>query len=134
MAEQKTGALIVLRHKNPLQDIMDSGDTLDADIRSSLIENIFFKNSPLHDGAVIIGGNRILAARCTLPITERTDIPSKYGMRHKAAVGISERSDADVIVVSEQRGTISFVRDGVITRVDSRNQLKLLLDPPKKES
>ena len=134
MAEQRTGALIVLRHKNPLQDILDSGDTIDADIRSSLIENIFFKDSPLHDGAVIIAGNRILAARCILPITERTDIPSKYGMRHKAAVGISERSDADVIVVSEQRGTISFVRDGIITRVDSRNQLKLLLDPPKKEN
>lgn len=69
MAEQRTGALIVLRHKNPLQDILDSGDTIDADIRSSLIENIFFKDSPLHDGAVIIAGNRILAARCTLPIT-----------------------------------------------------------------
>ena len=131
MAEQKTGALIVLRHRNSLQDVIDSGDRIDSDIRTSLIENIFFKNSPLHDGAVIIGGNRILAARCTLPITDRTDIPSKYGMRHKSAIGISERSDADVIVVSEQRGTVSFVRDGQISQVDSRNQLKLLLDPPQ---
>ena len=134
MAEQKTGALIVLRHRNSLQDIIDSGTSLDAVVGSGLIENIFFKNSPLHDGAMIIGGNRILAARCTLPISDRTDIPSKYGMRHKAAVGISERSDADVIVVSEQRGTVSFVRDGIITQVDSRNSLKLLLDPPKKEN
>jgi uncharacterized protein (TIGR00159 family) len=133
MAEQKTGALIVIRHKNPLQDIIDSGDVLDAEIRCSLIENIFFKNSPLHDGAVILGGNRILAARCTLPITDRTDIPAKYGMRHKSAVGISERSDADVVVVSEQRGTVCFVRDGIITPVESRNQLKLLLEPPKQE-
>ena len=131
MAEQKTGALIVLRHRNSLQDILDSGDAIDSNISSSLIENIFFKNSPLHDGAVIIGGNRILAARCTLPITERTDIPAKYGMRHKSAIGISERSDADVIVVSEQRGTVSFVSDGKITPVESRNQLKLLLEPPK---
>lgn len=134
MAEQKTGALIVLRHRNSLQDIIDSGTSLDAMVGSGLIENIFFKNSPLHDGAMIIGGNRILAARCTLPITDRTDIPSKYGMRHKAAVGISERSDADVIVVSEQRGTVSFVRDGIITQVDSRNRLKLLLEPPKKDN
>ena len=133
MAEQKTGALIVLRHRNSLQDIIDSGDTLDSDIRSSVIETVFFKNSPLHDGAMIIGGNRIIAARCTLPMTERTDIPSKYGMRHKSAVGISERSDADVIVVSEQRGTVSFVREGKITPITSRNQLKLLLEPPQKE-
>ena len=132
MGEQKTGALIVLQRRNSLQDIIDSGDALDADIRSSLIENIFFKNSPLHDGAMIIGGNRIIAARCTLPITDRTDIPSKYGMRHKSAVGISERSDADVIVVSEQRGTVSFVRDGIISQVNSRNQLKLMFEPPQK--
>ena len=129
MAESRTGALIVIRHKDDLQDIIDSGDRIDADIRSRLIENIFFKNSPLHDGAVIIGGNRILAARCTLPITERTDLPAKYGMRHKAAVGITERSDADVIVVSEQRGTISFVRDGQIYPTNNVNELKLKLEP-----
>ena len=114
MAESKTGALIVLLHKNNLEDIIDNGDRLDADIKERLIENIFYKNSPLHDGAMIIGGNRIIAARCTLPITERGDLPARYGMRHKSAVGISERSDADVIVVSEQRGSISFVRDGII--------------------
>lgn len=133
MAEQKTGALIVLRRSNSLQDIIDTGDALDAEISSHLVENIFFKNSPLHDGAMIIGGNRIIAARCTLPITDRTDIPSKYGMRHKSAIGITERSDADVIVVSEQRGTVSFVRDGKITEVNSRNVLKLMLEPQKKE-
>ena len=114
MAESKTGALIVLLRKDDLQDIVDNGDRLDADIKERLIENIFFKNSPLHDGAMVIGSNRIIAARCTLPITERGDLPARYGMRHKSAVGISERSDADVIVVSEQRGEISFVRDGAI--------------------
>ena len=127
LAEQKTGALIVLLHENNLQDIVASGDRLDADIRQRLIENIFFKDSPLHDGAVIIGGGRIIAARCTLPMTERTDLPARYGMRHKSAVGLTERSDADVIVVSEQRGTISFVRDGVIAPVGNLYELRLKL-------
>ena len=89
--------------------------------------NIFFKNSPLHDGAMVIGGNRIVAARCTLPITDRTDLPARYGMRHKAAIGISEQCDADVIVVSEETGGISFVRGGKITSVDTINTLNLLL-------
>lgn len=129
MAEQKTGALIVLLHKNTLQDIVDSGDRLDADIKGRLIENVFFPDSPLHDGAMVIGGGRIIAARCTLPMTERTDLPAKYGMRHKSAVGISERSDADVIVVSEQRGSISFVHEGQIETVSNINALKLKLEP-----
>ncbi len=129
MAENRTGALIVILHRNALQDVIDSGDRVDADINRRLIENIFFKNSPLHDGAVILGGGRIIAARCTLPITERKDLPAKFGMRHKSAVGISERSDADVIVVSEQRGTISFVSDGRIYPVSGRNDLRLKLEP-----
>lgn len=131
MAESKTGALIVILHKNSLQDVIDSGDRIDAEINSSLIENIFFKNSPLHDGAIVIDGSRIIAARCTLPISKNNDIPAKYGMRHKAAIGISEKSDADVIVVSEQRGVISFVQDGTISQIDNINELKLKLEPPK---
>lgn len=89
--------------------------------------NIFFKNSPLHDGAMIISGDRIVAARCTLPITARTDIPPSYGMRHKAAIGVSEETDADVVVVSEETGDVSFVRGGVLTHIDNINTLKLLL-------
>lgn len=133
MAESSTGALIVLLHKNALQDICDTGDKIDADVRSRLLENIFYKNSPLHDGAVIIGDNRIIAARCTLPITDRTNLPAKYGMRHKSAVGISERSDADVIVISEQRGEISFVREGRISPIRNRSELKLKLEPKNKD-
>lgn len=127
MAASKTGALIVVRRKNPLQDIIDTGDVLDARISTRIILNIFFKNAPLHDGAVIIDGDRIVAARCTLPISDRTDLPARFGMRHKAAIGISEQTDADVIVVSEQTGDISFVRAGLITPVGSINKLKLLL-------
>ncbi len=126
MSEQKTGALILIRRKDSLEDIIATGDTIDAQIGSRLIMNIFFKNSPLHDGAMIIGDNRIIAARCTLPITDRSDLPAHYGMRHKAAIGVSEQCDADVVVVSEETGTISFVHRGVIRATDSIN-LKLLL-------
>lgn len=127
MSEQRTGALIVFSHKDSLEDIVASGDRIDAAINKRLIMNIFFKNSPLHDGAMIIAPDRIVAARCTLPSTERTDIPAHFGMRHKAAIGMSERSDADVLVVSEQTGRISFVRAGVVTPINNINSLKLLL-------
>ena len=127
MSAQKCGALILIQRKNSLEDIIATGDVVDAEIGRRLIMNIFFKNSPLHDGAMIIGGNRIVAARCTLPITERSDLPARYGMRHKAAIGISEQCDADVIVVSEETGGISFVRGGQIGPVDSINTLNLLI-------
>ena len=127
MSAAHTGALIVIQHKNSLEDIIATGDTVDAEIGRRLIMNIFFKNSPLHDGAMIIGGNRIVAARCTLPITERTDLPARFGMRHKAAIGITEQCDADVIVVSEETGGISFVRGGTLTAVETVNNLKLML-------
>ena len=127
MSAQHTGALIVIQHKNSLEDTVATGDTIDAEIGRRLIMNIFFKNSPLHDGAMVIGGNRIIAARCTLPITDRTDLPARFGMRHKAAIGISEQCDADVIVVSEETGGISFVRGGKLTPVETVNNLKLLL-------
>ncbi|MGN1210759.1 MAG: diadenylate cyclase, partial [Candidatus Cryptobacteroides sp.] len=82
---------------------------------------------PLHDGAVVIAGDRIVAARCTLPITEKTDIPPNFGMRHKAAIGISEQTDVDVVVVSEETGRVSFVRGGEVTPINNINELKLLL-------
>lgn len=128
MSEDKTGALIVIAHKTPLDDIISTGDSIDAAIHRRLIMNLFFKNSPLHDGALIISGGRIVAARCTLPITERTNIPASYGMRHKAAIGISEESDADVIVVSEETGRISFIHGGNVTPIQNINELKLLLN------
>jgi DNA integrity scanning protein DisA with diadenylate cyclase activity len=128
MSEEKTGALIVIAHTTPLDDILSTGDRIDASIHRRLIMNLFFKNSPLHDGALVISGDRIIAARCTLPITERTDIPANYGMRHKAAIGITEETDAEVIVVSEETGRISFVKSGVVTPITNINELKLLLN------
>lgn len=127
MSEDKTGALIVIPHTMSLDQVIETGDRLDAIVNRRLIMNLFFKNSPLHDGAMILSGDRIVAARCTLPITERTDIPARYGMRHKAAIGISEETDADVIVVSEETGTISFVKAGNVTTIGNINELKLLL-------
>ncbi len=128
MSEDKTGALIVIVHKASLDEIISTGDRIDAAIHRRLIMNLFFKNSPLHDGALVIADGRIVAARCTLPITERTNIPANYGMRHKAAIGITEETDADAIVVSEETGRISFVKTGGVTPIKNINELKLLLN------
>ena len=127
MSEDKTGALIVIAHKLPLDDIVSTGDRIDAAIHRRLIMSLFFKNSPLHDGAMVISGGKIVAARCTLPITGKTDIPANFGMRHKAAIGITEETDADAIVVSEETGGISFVKGGNVTPIQNINELKLLL-------
>ena len=128
MSDTKTGALIVFPHIDSLQYIIETGDRIDATINRRLILNLFFKNSPLHDGAMIINGSRIVAARCTLPITDRQDIPARFGMRHKAAIGISEVSDADVIVVSEETGDVSFIHRGEVTHIENMKELKLLLE------
>lgn len=134
MSEDKTGALIVIAHKTPLDEIIGTGDQIDAAIHRRLIMNLFFKNSPLHDGALIISGDRIVAARCTLPITSKTDIPAYFGMRHKAAIGITEESDAEAIVVSEETGRISFVKGGTVTPIRNINELKLLLNSAMEEA
>jgi uncharacterized protein (TIGR00159 family) len=133
MSEDKTGALIVICHNTPLDDIISTGDLIDSAIHRRLIMNLFFKNSPLHDGALIIRNGRIVAARCTLPITERTDIPANYGMRHKAAIGITEVSDATAITVSEETGGISFIKGGNVTPIQNINELKLLLNTDLEE-
>ncbi len=128
MSAEKVGALIVITRQNPLEEIVETGDVIDAKINRRLLRNLFFKNSPLHDGAVILTGDRVVAARCTLPITQREDIPPQFGMRHKAAIGMSEQSDASIIVVSEETGGISLVSYGQLTEVGSISELRLLLD------
>ena len=142
MSAEKTGALIVIQHKSSMDEFMETGDRFDAEINRRLITNIFFKNSPLHDGAMIIVGNRIAAARCQLPMTNRTDLPAQYGMRHRAAIGLSEDTDADIIVVSEESGGVRFVHNGEAREVESIQELRQLLgsalatdkeEPGKKE-
>ena len=127
MSAEKTGALIVIQHKSSMDEFMDTGDRFDAEINRRLIMNVFFKNSPLHDGAMVLVGNRIAAARCQLPMTNRTDLPASYGMRHRAAIGLSEDTDADVIVVSEESGSVRFVRNGEARDVESLQELRELL-------
>ncbi len=112
MSKRKVGALIVLERQAPLDDIVSTGDVIDANINQRLIENIFFKNSPLHDGAMVISGKRIKAAGCILPVSHNTDIPKDLGLRHRAAMGISQECDAIAVVVSEETGGISVAIKG----------------------
>ena len=112
MAETKTGALIVIAQKNELAQYIATGQPVDANISEVLLETIFFKNSPLHDGAVVIMADKIRAARCILPVSNKSNIPSFYGLRHRAAVGITEKSDAIAIIVSEERGDIAYSFEG----------------------
>lgn len=131
MSESKTGALIVIPGMSSMDSVIETGDRIDAIVNRRLLINLFFKNSPLHDGAVIVSGNRIEAARCTLPMSER-DLPPQFGMRHKAAAGISELTDASVVVVSEETGNITFFKDGSYTEINNLNELKLLLSEAMK--
>jgi diadenylate cyclase len=127
MAKSHTGALIVITNTLELNDQVNSGERLNAKISSSLIRTIFFKNTPLHDGAVIIRGNRIAAAGCILPLTQK-EIDKSMGLRHRAAIGITENSDAVCIIVSEEKGTISFAKDGEIIRRLTKEKLITLLE------
>lgn len=121
-----TGALIVIARESDLSSIIENGERIDALISAQLIKSIFFRNAPLHDGAIVIARERIQAAKCVLPSTER-EVPIDYGMRHRAALGISEISDAVVIVVSEERGVISVARKGHLRRDLTPSQLRSYL-------
>nr|WP_206527056.1 diadenylate cyclase CdaA [Clostridium perfringens] len=127
MAETKTGALIAIEQGTGLAEIISTGTQLDAVITSALIENIFFKNTPLHDGATIIRNDRIVSAGCVLPLTNNNTINKKLGTRHRAAIGLSEISDALVIVVSEETGAISLAVKGRLTRNYDGKKLKNIL-------
>jgi uncharacterized protein (TIGR00159 family) len=127
MAKNKTGAIIVLGRSSDLKFYESTGDLMDADVSKRLLESIFFKNSPLHDGAVIIENNKIKAARCVLPVTDNTDLPAQYGMRHRAALGITEQSDAISLIVSEETGFISLAIDGEIHYNITPEELERLL-------
>jgi diadenylate cyclase len=128
MSETKTGAIIVFTKNNDLKFYINTGDPVDANVTVRMLESIFYKNSPLHDGAVIITDNAIKAARCVLPVTENPDFPAHLGMRHRAAVGITENSDAFAVVVSEQTGGISFFKGGEMIPALTVDRLRELLE------
>jgi len=112
MSDSKTGALIVIKRNNSLEFIKDSGDEMKMEVNQPIIESVFYKNSPLHDGAMIIEDNNITATRVILPVSNDRNIPLRFGLRHRAAVGITEKTDAVCIVVSEENGQISYLKEG----------------------
>lgn len=125
MSKRKVGALIVMERNMPLDDVVATGELIDSSISQQLIENIFFKNSPLHDGAMIISDKRIKAAGCILPVSHDLDIPKELGLRHRAALGISQESDCVAVVVSEETGSIT---------VAIKSELQIRLSAEKLES
>lgn len=127
LSSTKTGALIVIERDTKLGDVIKTGTPLDAEVSSSLLENIFFPNTPLHDGAVIVRGDRIHTAGCFLPLTSNSNLSRDLGTRHRAALGISEASDAIVVVVSEETGKISIAINGSLTRNLTPQTLKTAL-------
>lgn len=128
MSIARTGAILVFARSNDLKFYTNTGDPIEARVSVRLLESIFYKNSPLHDGAVIISFNIIRAARCVLPVTENNDFPSHLGMRHRAAVGITENTDALAVVVSEQTGELAFAREGEMENNITIDRLKELLE------
>jgi len=123
MSKKKTGAIIVIERNNNLEFLITSGNNVNIKLSPQILETIFFKNNPLHDGAVLVRSNYIVATRVVLPVSESSSIPSRFGLRHRAAIGITEKTDSIAIVVSEQTGEISYVKDGVIANYKSQTEL-----------
>jgi uncharacterized protein (TIGR00159 family) len=129
MAKRKEGALIAIQQDIPLNTFIETGEILNANISARLIENIFFKNSPLHDGAMIIAGKKIKAAACILPVSQRHDISKQLGLRHRSALGLSEETDAKIIIVSEETGKISLAEAGQLhVNISAEVLQKMLID------
>ena len=128
MSQSKTGALIIFVRKNDVSDLLATGEKLDALASATLIENIFFKNTPLHDGALIVKGNTLLSARCILPVTSRSDIDPNLGLRHRSAIGVTEQTDVISVIVSEETGAISYAVGGEIHHNVSPANLRQYLE------
>jgi diadenylate cyclase len=138
LSEQKRGALVVFPRNINIKNITDTGTRLNADLSSSLIVTIFAYDGPLHDGALVVQGGKIIAAGCFLPLSDQQDIRKSFGTRHRAALGMSEQSDAIVLVVSEETGAISLAYDGKLfydlSTIEVQRKLKELLDRENRES
>lgn len=129
MSASRTGALMVIEKEITLNDIVETGTVIDARISAEMIGNVFYEGAPLHDGALIIRGSRLYAAGCVLPLTQNKELSKELGTRHRAGIGITENSDALVIIVSEETGVISIAQNGVLTRfMDGKSIEKILLD------
>lgn len=127
LKEQKTGALIVIKRNTPLEFVTNTGDTMRIEVNAPILESIFYKNSTLHDGAIVIEDNFIVATRVILPVSDSRAIPLRFGLRHRAAVGISEKTDAIALVVSEETGNISYIKDGNFVPYTTKEELISIL-------
>lgn len=127
MGATKTGALIVIRRTTSLEFVKDTGDRMEIEVNRPIIESVFYKNSTLHDGAMIIEDNKITATRVILPVTQERNIPLRFGLRHRAAVGITEKTDALALIVSEETGDISYVKDGEFALFDTIDELREMM-------
>ncbi len=127
MSKDKTGAIIILERNTNLDFIKNTGDTASIFLSSQILETIFFKNSPLHDGAIVIKGNYITATRVVLPVSDNKKLAQRFGLRHRAGMGISEKTDATALVISEQTGEISYLKDGEFVKFDSQGELNKLI-------
>ncbi|MCL4144922.1 UNVERIFIED_CONTAM: hypothetical protein GTU68_015753 [Idotea baltica] len=127
MAIIKTGALIIIQRNNNLDLVKQTGDKMNAEINKALLTSVFYKNSPLHDGALIIEDNFITATRVILPVEKDISIPARFGLRHRAAIGITMRSDALALAVSEETGQISYIKDGEFILFNDNSSLKEII-------
>ncbi|MDO6676025.1 uncharacterized protein (TIGR00159 family) [Tenacibaculum gallaicum] len=128
LSKTKTGALLVIEKTNNLDFLINTGDKMNALVNEVIIESIFYKNSPLHDGATVIRDNYIVATRVILPVSNSTKIPSRFGLRHRAAIGVSEKTDAICLLVSEETGEISYIKDGEFVLYKSLEELHRKLE------
>ncbi len=128
MSRNQTGAIIVLQRNNSLEFVKTTGDRMQAEVNQPIIESIFYKNSPLHDGAMLIEDNMITATRVILPVSNQKSIPQRFGLRHRAALGITEKSDAVCVVVSEENGQISYLKEGDFVLFEGLEELQELLE------
>lgn len=128
MSDSQTGAIIVIRRNNSLDFVKHSGDPMNVTVNQPIIESIFFKNSPLHDGAIIIEENTITATRVILPVSNDRSIPQRFGLRHRAAIGITDKSDAVCLVVSEENGQISYIKEGDFMLFKDLDELSVMLE------
>jgi len=127
MGKSKTGALIVIKRNNNLDFVKHTGDLMNAEVNKPILKSIFYKNAPLHDGAVIIEDNKIVATRVILPIDKEANIPLRFGLRHRAGIAISDKTDAVVLVVSEETGEISYIKDGQFVLYKNIDDLKIVI-------
>ncbi len=123
LSKSKTGALIVIERTNKLDFLVNTGDKMNARVNDAIIQSIFYKNSPLHDGATIVRDNYIIATRVVLPVSDNTKILSRFGLRHRAAIGITEKTDAVCVIVSEETGEVSYIKDGAFVLYKTKEEL-----------